>query len=116
MNDLRPEHLNKFYRQLALPNASKIPIKDDKGNVIDYRPLSPRMQLHHHRVISAILEKAVKWQVVKENVARRVEPPRVPFVQAEYLDEKQAKELVALLEKQPNPYKTMCLLLLFTRN
>lgn len=104
----------KFYNWLSKPEASKIAIKDKRGNVTGYRPLSPRMQLHHHRVTSAILEKAVKWQYIKENLARRVEPPKVPYKETSYLDEFQTKELISLLEKECQPYRTICLLLLWT--
>ena len=106
----------KFYRKLASPQASKMPIKDDKGNIIGYKPLSPRMQLHHHRVISAILAKAKKWKYIKENPASIAEAPRVPYKESAYLDEEQAKRLIELLENQINPYKTMTMILLFTRN
>lgn len=106
--------LNKFYNYLSKPEASKKVKKDKNGKVIGVEPLSPRMQLHHHRVISAILEKAVKWQFIKENPARRAEPPRVPHQEQPYLDEKQTKELISLLEKEEQPYKTICLLLLWT--
>ena len=66
------------------------------------------MQLHHHRVISCILEKAVKWQFIKENPAKRAEPPRVPHQEQPYLDEEQTKELISLLEKAEQPYRTIC--------
>lgn len=104
----------KFYNYLATPEASKKYIKDEKGNIIGREPLSPRMQLHHHRIISAILEKAVRWQYIKENPAKRVEPPRVPYKETPYLDETQTKELISLLEKAEEPYRTVCLLLLWT--
>lgn len=104
----------KFYKYLATPEASKMVIKDENGRVVGKKPLSPRMQLHHHRVISAILEKAVKWQYIRENPARRVDPPRVPYKETPYLDEVQTKELISLLEKANEPYRTICLLLLWT--
>ena len=104
----------KFYKYLATPEASKKVKKDKKGKIIAREPLSPRMQLHHHRVISCVLEKAVKWQFLKENPARRVEPPRVPYREQPYLDETQTKELISLLENAVQPYKTICLLLLWT--
>lgn len=114
LKDITPQVLNKFYNYLATPEASKKVKKDKNGKVISREPLAPRMQLHHHRVISAILEKAVKWQFLKENPARRAEPPKVPRKEQIYLDEKQTKELISLLEKAEQPYKTFCLLTLWT--
>ncbi|MBQ6991784.1 MAG: hypothetical protein IJN50_02560 [Clostridia bacterium] len=104
----------KFYNYLSKPEASKKYIKDENGKIIGREPLSPRMQLHHHRVISSALEKAVKWQYIQENPARRVEPPKVPYKETPYLDEIQTKQLIAQLEKAPEPYRTVCLLLLWT--
>lgn len=39
--------------------------------------LSPTTISHHHKLISAILESAVKWQVLYDHPARRVTPPLV---------------------------------------
>lgn len=114
LEDLRPNHLINFYNNLTEKNMSNVPIKNEKGEIIGYKKLSPKTILHHHRLISSILTKAVHWQVIKENVANRVEPPKVPKHESPYLDEVQSKELIRLLENEPMQYKTAITLLIYT--
>lgn len=114
LEDLRPNHLINFYNNLAEKNMSNVPIKNEKGEIVGYKKLSPKTILHHHRLISSILTKAVQWQIIKENVANRVEPPKVPKHESPYLDEIQAKELIRLLENEPMQYKTAITLLIYT--
>lgn len=88
--------------------------KERKILIIDGKQkLAPKTILHHHRLISSILTKAVQWQIIKENVANRVEPPKVPKHESPYLDEIQAKELMKLLENEPMQYKTAITLLIY---
>ena len=76
--------------------------------------LSGKTVLHHHRLISSMLEKAVKWQIIFANPCDRVEPPKAEHKEAEYLDEVQAQKLLQCLENEPQQYKTMITVLLYT--
>ena len=76
--------------------------------------LSGKTILHHHRLISSILEKAVKWQVIFSNPCSRVEVPKVDTKEAEYLDEVQAQELIRCLQSEPLKYRAMVIVLLYT--
>ena len=114
LQELRPNHLMNFYDNLAEKQMSNVPIRNEKGEIIGYKNLSPKTILHHHRLISSILTKAVQWQIIKENVASRVEPPKVPKHESPYLDEVQAKKLIKLLENVPMQYKTAIDLLIYT--
>ncbi len=76
--------------------------------------LSGKTILHHHRLISSILEKAVKWQIILSNPCDRVEPPKAERYEAEYLDENQAHELLTCLQSEPLQYRTIITLLLYT--
>lgn len=76
--------------------------------------LSDKTILHHHRLISSILEKAVKWQVIFANPCNRVEPPKVKHKEAAYLDEIQAQELLKCLQAEPLQYRAMITLLLYS--
>ena len=78
------------------------------------KPLSGKTVLHHHRLISSILEKAVKWQVIFSNPCERVEVPKAERKEARYLDEKQAAEMLRCLESEPLQYRTMITLLLYS--
>lgn len=76
--------------------------------------LSGQTILHYHRLISAILQTAVLWQYIPANPAERVEAPKANNADAEYLDDKQAIELLGLMETQPIYFKTAVEVLLFT--
>lgn len=76
--------------------------------------LSGTTALHYHRLISSILEKAVKWQVIFSNPCARVEPPKAERKEAEYLDETQAQQLINCLQSEPLPYRAMITVLLYT--
>jgi len=76
--------------------------------------LSEKTVLHHHRLVSSILQSAVYWQVLKENVAKRVKPPKVNYKEAEYLDDNDAQNLVGCLGKEPIKWRAPVLLLLYS--
>lgn len=78
------------------------------------KPLAQKTILHYHRLISSILEKAVKWQVIISNPCERVEAPKVERKEARYLDDVQAVKLLECLESEPLQYKTMVTLLLYS--
>ena len=76
--------------------------------------LSNKTIKHHHRLISAILNQAVFWQVIPSNPASRVKPPKVARTEAKYLDEKQTAELLRLLEPESVPHQTMIKMFLYS--
>jgi len=56
----------------------------------------------------------VEWQYIPANPAERVKAPKATNQEAEYLDDKQAIQLLNLLTDQPIHYKTAVEVLLFT--
>lgn len=68
----------------------------------------------YHRLISSILEKAVKWQIIMYNPCRRVEAPKMQKKETHYLDDVQAAELIKCLDDEPLRYKAMVLTLLYS--
>ena len=76
--------------------------------------LSGKTVLNFHRLISSILERAVKWQIIVSNPCERVEPPKVKRKEARYLDEQQVADLLACLEKEPLQYRTMFSLFIYS--
>lgn len=114
LKDLRPLHLNAFYKNLAEPGISKHYKKDESGKPIGDRRLSPKTIRDHHRVISAILNWAVKSELIDRNVAAGATVPKSPGQDIECLNEEQAKHLLQLLEKEPIQYRTMITLLIYT--
>ncbi len=86
----------KIAAALKMPHE-KIFIASENKN----KPLAPKTISNYHRLISAILEKAVKWQILMYNPCRRVEVPKVPRKETNYLDEVQASKLLNCLENEP---------------
>lgn len=82
----------------------------------DTHGLSEKTILHHHRLISAILEKAKRERLVPYNVAREyATAPKVPHKEALYLDDEQARDFLSLLLKEKDiRVKTALTLLLFS--
>lgn len=77
-------------------------------------PLSGKTVLNYHRLISSILETAVKWQVILSNPCARVQPPKAERKEARYLDDKEAMLILEKLEQEPLKYKTLFTLLLYS--
>jgi len=80
------------------------PIKQLAGKTIN----------HHHRLISAILNQAVFWQVISDNPTRRVKPPKYERKEAKYLDEEQTATLLHLLEHESYQNQVMIRLFLLS--
>jgi Site-specific recombinase XerD len=99
----------KVSESLKRPLKKLFKVASDDG-----KKLAPKTILHHHRLISSILETAVKWQVLFNNPCDRVETPKVERKEARYLDEYQATELLNYLESEQLQYKTMIILLLYS--
>lgn len=97
-----------------ISSALGVPVKKLFDAVERKQTLSGKTILHHHRLISSILEKAVKWQVIYSNPCARVEPPKAERREAEYLDETQAQNLINCLKSEPTQYRAMIITLLYT--
>ncbi len=114
LEDLKPTHLNYFYKELSKPGISlKTKYNENRKEIGDGR-LAPKTVLDHHRVISKILNTAVKWQIINENVARRADPPKVPYREINVLDEQETKKLMLALNQESIQHKTMIMILLLT--
>ena len=98
------ERLSQYFN--AALNKVFIPAKNKQT-------LSSKTIAHHHRVISSILSKAVKWQVLLTNPASRVEPPKVKRVEAAHYDEEQVLEMFRLLADEPLKYQVAVYIALY---
>ncbi|NLK65065.1 MAG: tyrosine-type recombinase/integrase, partial [Tissierellia bacterium] len=91
-------------------------IRFDTGFVLS-RPvesLTNKTIKHHHRLISSILNQAVFWQVIMDNPATRVRPPRVERTEAKFLDEKQAAKLLEYLDNESWQNSTMIKMFIYS--
>ena len=77
--------------------------------------LADRTILHHHRLISAILQSAVYDMVIMSNPCSRTKAPRVGRTEAKFLDEFQAEQLLnTIYDKADHPYDVIIQLILYT--
>lgn len=76
------------------------------SNNID-KKLSNKTLKHHHDLISSILSTAVKWNLILNNPAERVEPAKVKTYTAKYYDELDILKLFEALENAPVNYRTL---------
>lgn len=76
--------------------------------------LSPKSILEHHRLISKILNTAVRWELINNNAARRADPPSVPYQEWKCLDVEEVKRMLFLLHGEPVQYRVMITLLVYT--
>jgi integrase len=104
LDKIQPHHLLALYSNLAEPGIN---IKTGQG-------LSSKTILHHHRLISSIMNTAVQWQVILSNPAERAKPPKVMRSEAKYLDEVQSQKVIELLANEPIQYRTMITLFIYS--
>ena len=104
VDQIKPVHLMDFYG-----NLTEDGIREDKRK----GGLSERTILHHHRLISAILQDAVEWQIIPSNPASRVSPPKVHKKHGNFYDEEQTKALMAAVETEKIKHKALIYLAVF---
>jgi integrase len=88
---LRPVHLNELYSKLL--RAGGI----DRADPARRRALSARTVGHVHRVLHRALSHAVRWDIVQQNVADSVTPPRVEGTEIEILTQDQVDAVLGSL-------------------
>jgi len=76
--------------------------------------LSPKSIMFYHAFISSVLERAVKWRVIKENPCRYAEPPKIPHQEIVCMDEKEAAHFLECLENESIENRTMFTLFIYT--
>jgi integrase len=101
---LQPIHLTAFYNNLREDG-----IRKDKNA----GGLSPKTITHYHRLISTILETGVQWNLLANNPASRVKPPKLEKHEARHFNIEQTQYILELLESEPLKYRTMIVLSIF---
>ena len=114
LKDITPPMLNSFYRNLTEDGICKKKWKDENGNWCTGGKLSPRTILDIHRVVSSILNTAVKWGLIPSSPASKATPPRVPRNEISCLDEHEVQRMIELLSGEPVQYRTIAFLALLT--
>ena len=78
------------------------------------RALSAKTILEHHRLISTVLEQAVKESLVPFNVAARATLPKADRKEINYFQPEQVELIRAALETEPIKWRTLVHLLLIS--
>lgn len=104
LKELRADHLNNLYTFLA----------QDGQNAKTGGRLSAKTILEHHRLISTVLEQAVKESLVPFNVASRATLPKAEHKEVNYFQPEQVAAIRDALEREPMKWKTLVHLLLIT--
>lgn len=73
----------------------------------DMTPLKPGTIHTFHRILSAVLFRAVKWGYIKDNPASRADLPSIANRKAKYLDEPDARCLLELLQAEPIKWRAV---------
>lgn len=104
LEQITPLHLMEFYDNLK--NHARLDGREGK--------LSDRTIKHHHRLLSTMFSHAVKWQLIKDNPAARVDAPKVKQTEAKFYDEESLMILIAALNTAPLKYRIIVLLTIYT--
>lgn len=115
VNKIKPTDIMQFYDLLS-KDTQLVRKKDNDGNKT-LKPLSGKTILEHHRLLRAMLHKAIYWQVIVSNPAERVQPPKAKKPKRKYYDDDQCKKLLENLEQldeEQIKYKTAIILTVFT--
>lgn len=103
LKDIRTDVLNDLYTYLSTENLNK------RGG-----KLSAKTVIEHHRLISAVLEQAVKECLIPFNVASRAILPKVEKKNVNYFQPDEIYAIREAIETEPLKWKTLIHLLLIT--
>ncbi len=115
LEKIRPTDIMKFYDMLESDTQIKR-LKNNKGEKLT-KPLSRKTILEHHRLLRAMLTKAVYWQLIPSNPAERVQAPKATKPKRRYYDDEQCKILLENLENLSDEYikyKVAVIITIFT--
>lgn len=115
INKIRPTDIMKFY-DLLEKDTQLVRKKGNNGSKTK-KPLSGKTILEHHRLLRAMLHRAVYWQLIVSNPAERVQSPKAKKPKRRSYDDEQTKILLENLEKltvEDTKYKVAIILTIFT--
>ena len=117
MEKIKPLELLEFYNVIKGQHEFMKVSKDEGSPRIKgiSSGLSDQTVKHHHRLISAIFEKAIKWNVYQgKNPANFVDAPRVERKKAKFYDLNQIAAMFQALEKEDLHHKAVVMIALTT--
>ena len=115
INKIKPTDIMQFY-DLLNKDTQLVRKKSNNGKKT-LKPLSGKTILEHHRLLRAMLHKAIYWQLIVSNPAERVQPPKARKPKRKYYDDEQCKillENLTSLGEDQIKYKVAIILTIFT--
>ena len=115
INKIRPTDIMKFYD--LLEKDTQLVRKSGNNGEKTKKPLSGKTILEHHRLLRAMLHKAVYWQLIVANPAERVQAPKARKPKRRSYDDEQTKMLLEnleLLSIEDTKYKVAIIITVFT--
>ncbi|OPX46328.1 tyrosine recombinase XerC [Ruminiclostridium hungatei] len=97
-----------------ISKALNIKIEEIFDLIQSEQGLDEQTILHHHSLISSMFGKAVKWNLIKENPAMRIDRPGVKKKEARSYNIHHAKMLIKALDDAPFKFKVIIVLTIFT--
>ena len=104
LSELKPQHLNAFYEQLA----------QDGINKVTGGKLSNKTIIEHHRLIRTILAEAEKELLVPYNSASKATPPKIERKEANYIEIEDIERILFYSAKEPLKWELALNILIFT--
>ena len=115
INKIKPTDIMQFYDLLS--RDTQLVRKKSNNGKKTLKPLSGKTILEHHRLLRAMLHKAIYWQLIVSNPAERVQPPKAKKPKRRYYDDEQCKVLLenlTTLGEDQIKYKVAIILTVFT--
>ena len=115
INKIKPTDIMKFYD--LLEKDTQLVRKQGNNGAKTKKPLSGKTILEHHRLLRAMLHKAVYWQLIVANPTECVQPPKARKPKRRSYDDEQTKillESLELLSSEDTKYKVAIILTVFT--
>ena len=115
INRIKPTDIMQFYDLLS--RDTQLVRKKSNNGKKTIKPLSGKTILEHHRLLLAMLHKAIYWQLIVSNPAERVQPPKAMKLKRKYYDDEQCKillENLTELGEEQIKYKVAIILTVFT--
>lgn len=113
--------LNKYILpelgKYKLIKLKRIHIQDFANKLLNEYNLSSKTIKNYIKLISSILEKAIQWDYIHENVAKYVTIPtnyNKPKKEQEIYNNEEIKQLFQALENEADPFKTMVYVSFYT--
>lgn len=110
-------HILPDIGNIKINSLKKLHIQDLANKLLEEYNLSSKTIKNDIKLISAILEKGIEWELLQTNVAHKVTIPnnkKKPKKEQEIYNNEEIKQLFNALDKTEDPFKTMVYVSFYT--